>query len=78
MLLLYSDTRCLGAAVIFFLVLIEYRRVGKERSCHTVAVSVVLCSPLAPLVTAEIGRAGSQSQIYNGIFFNMDFDFRRV
>jgi len=60
---------------VFFLVLIEYRRAGEERSSRTVAVAVVPHSPVAPLVTVGIERDGSHSQVYNDNLFNMDFDF---
>ncbi|XP_039243148.1 EEF1A lysine methyltransferase 2 isoform X1 [Pipra filicauda] len=40
--------------------------VGKGRDCHTCTASIVLHSPLAPLVTVGIERAGSQSQAKSG------------
>lgn len=57
-----------------FQVLIEsmaviLKEAGEEGSFLAAVVYIVLHSPFAPLVTAEIAVVGSQSQVYNAFFF---------
>lgn len=67
--------KMLRSSSIFFLFLIDFfwcnaaGELVKKKSCHIDTASVVLHSPLAPLVPVGIGKTQSPSQVWSGIFF---------